>query len=271
MNYRDYIKAILFDYDGTLINFDYTVSDYTRKALDELKDKDYILGLSSGRPCFLALKCFIDEFGEYPLDYIFGCNGAEMMNVRENRIDILYPVKAEDVVHIGKILDHPNITLGIYDGQTFLVNKEVSNPIIIEWMNKRNLTPVLFDYSKNTKDRSKILALSDPKDKDVVKPFLESADLGNCNGFFSSAICYEIAAKGISKAKSVEELAKVLDCDKKQIMTFGDMDNDLDMLKVSTGVAMGNSTKEVLDAIPLKTEAVDKKGIYEFLNKNGLI
>ena len=72
MNYKDEIKAIMFDYDGTLIDFDYKASDYTKKALELLKDKDYKLCISSGRPCFLALKAFKDVFGEYPLDYIFG-------------------------------------------------------------------------------------------------------------------------------------------------------------------------------------------------------
>lgn len=38
MNYKDDIKAIVFDFDGTLIDFNYKASDYTRKALELLKD-----------------------------------------------------------------------------------------------------------------------------------------------------------------------------------------------------------------------------------------
>ena len=75
MNYKEEIKAIAFDFDGTLIDFNYQTTDYTKKALAELAKSEYKVCLSSGRPCFLAVKAFENSFGEYPLDYVFGCNG----------------------------------------------------------------------------------------------------------------------------------------------------------------------------------------------------
>ena len=69
----------------------------------------------------------------------------------------------------------------------------------------------------------------------------------------------------------MEKLSELIDCDLKQILSFGDMINDLPMLKVTTGVAMGNAAKEVLDEIPLKTGIVNSTGIYQFSAENGLI
>lgn len=271
MNYKDYIKAIMFDFDGTLIDFNYKASDYTIKALNDLKDLDYKLVLASGRPCFLALKSFYDVFGEYPLDYIYGCNGSEFMDVKKNEVEILQPLKADIVRSLGEKLNHPLITLGIYDGQTFLVNKEVSDPDLIDWMNARWLTPIIFDYSKNDVDRSKVLALSNPKDRKQVVEVLDNTDLSDVSAFFSSHICFEIAPKGVSKAVACTHLAKTLNIDVKQILSFGDMENDLDMLKTSTGVAMNNASEEIKRIIPLHTDDVDKKGIYAFLKENDLI
>lgn len=271
MNYREYIKAIMFDYDGTLINYDYVVSDYTKKALSELQDKDYVLCISSGRPCYIALKAFREDFGDYRLDYIFGCNGSEIMDVKSNKIDILYPIKAEDVVKLSYTLDHPKLVLGIYEGDRFLMNRETDSSIILDWLERRELKPVIYDFSKNDLDRSKVLGLFDPNDFDIIDPFLRNADLGECNSAYSAKFCYEITAKGISKGKTVQELCKIINCDNKQILSFGDMANDLDMLKASTGVAMANSSVEVLNEISLRTGDVSKEGIYQFLSENGLI
>ncbi len=271
MNYKDYIKAIMFDFDGTLIDFNYQATDYTKEALKLLSEKGYKIVLSSGRPCYIAKKAYEQFFKEYPLDYIFGCNGSEMMDLKNNQIDLLFPLKAEIVRKIGKMLNHPKITLGIYDGETFLVNKEVNNPVLIDWMNARWLTPVIYDYSINDKDRSKVLAISDPNDRKEVQEFLNSLDLSDVNGFFSSPICFEIAPKGISKGKSVELLADKLNIEPKQILSFGDMENDVDMLLTATGVIMDNAADELKNIIPLHTDAVDKMGIYKFLKENNLI
>ena len=68
-----------------------------------------------------------------------------------------------------------------------------------------------------------------------------------------------------------EVLAQMLDCDLKQILSFGDMENDMPMLECSSGVIMDNARDELKARIPLHTAAVDKEGIYDFLSKNGLI
>lgn len=271
MNYKDEIKAILFDYDGTLINFDYTVTDYTIKALNELSKTDYKICLASGRPCYVALNAFKDVFKDARVDYIFGCNGSEMMDVKADKTEILFPLKAEEVRDIASKLNTPYGVLGIYDGKQFLVNQEVDNPILIDWMNKRWLTPKIYDFLNNDKIRSKVLLISDPKNRKYIDELLNSVDLSAYNSFFSSAICYEIAPKGISKAKSCELLAKELNCDIKQLLAFGDMENDVDMLLAATGVAMGNASDEIKKLIPLHTDSVDKTGVYQFLKKNSLI
>ena len=41
MNYVQEIKAVVFDFDGTLIDFNYQTTDYTRIALKKLKENGY--------------------------------------------------------------------------------------------------------------------------------------------------------------------------------------------------------------------------------------
>ena len=271
MNYKDYIKAVAFDFDGTLIDFNYNVTEYTRRALKRLNEEGYIVCLSSGRPCFMALKAFKEKFPEAGLDYVFGCNGSEIMDVKKNETRILYPLKAEEIRYIGKVLDADFLTVGIYDGESFLVNRNRESEQLESWMKARYLTPTLFDYAKNDKDRSKVIVVNDKEDRQKEIDFISSIDLSDFSCFYSSPYCFEIAPKGISKAKSCEELASILNCDLHQILSFGDMENDMPMLKVTTGVIMDNATEELKAQIPLHTSRVDELGVYDFLSRNSLI
>ena len=273
MNYKEDIKAIVFDFDGTLIDFNYRAGDHTRKALQLLKNSKYKICLSSGRPCFLAKKAFENTFGEYPLDYIFGCNGAEFEDVKNNVSTLLSSLKADEVIKIGRLINNDYLTSCIYNGEEFLVNREVNDRELIEWMNARWLKPSLFVFDNNRENRSKVLVLNRKKDRQIEEEFIASIEdeLLDFNYAYSSPNCLEIAPKGVSKARCVEKLCELLNCDNKQILSFGDMPNDMPMLLNSSGVIMDNAGDELKAQIELHTSRVDELGVYEFLYDNGLI
>lgn len=271
MNYKDEIKVCAFDFDGTLIDFNYNVTEYTKTALRKLSENGYKVALATGRPSFMGLKGFRKAMGDIHIDYVLGCNGSEIMDVNKNETNIMFPLSAEDVRYIGKVLDSEYMALGIYDGEQFLVNKPVDSPELIEWMNARWITPKLFDYSTNDKPRSKVIVINEKKNREKEIEFLKTVDLSRVNGFFSSPYCFEIAPKGVSKATSCEYLCKLLNCNMNQILSFGDNDNDMPMLLATTGVIMENARDELKAQISLHTDRVDGLGIYDFLSRNGLI
>ncbi len=271
MNFKEEIRAIVFDFDGTLIDYRYQATEYTRSALKKLKDSSYRICLSSGRPCHIAIHAFRKTFGDIPLDYVFGSNGAELMDMRNDHLEILYPLTADEVRYIGNTVRFEHSILGIYEKDRFRVSREVTEPSLKEWIAARDLHPVLFDFTKNTVERSKILAIADPSRKQDVARYMSSVDLSMFNTSFSSDICFEIVAKGVDKALSCQKLAELIGCEMDQILSFGDNDNDLTMLKATTGVLMGNAAEELQSQIPLHTSAVTEKGVYDFLERNGLI
>ena len=271
MNYKDEIRAVVFDFDGTLIDFNYQATDYTRQALKKLKENNYKVCLASGRPCFLAKKAFENTFGKYDLDYVFGCNGSEMMDCKLDKTEILYPLSVEDVKKIGKLIDCDYLTLGIYDGSTFLVNKPCTSKDKKEWLDARWLEPVVYDFEQNDIVRSKVIVLNDKADRPKEDEFLKNIDLSDYSASYSSPQCFEIAPKGVNKGKSMDRLAEILGCSNSQILSFGDMPNDLPMLENSTGVVMDNASDQMKAKIALHTSAVDKMGVYEFLSNNKLI
>ena len=271
MNYKNDIKAVVFDFDGTLIDFNYNTTEYTKKALEALKTGPYKVCLSSGRPCFLGVKALENAFGKYPLDYVFGCNGSEFMDFKANRTELLFPMKAQEVREIEKLMQADYLVCGIYDGDKLLVNKPVTAPAMIKWLEARWLTPVLYDFSKNEIERSKVLVLNSPEDREKEQALVDSLDLSKYTFAYSSPMCLEFVPKGVNKAKAIDKLSEILNCDKTQILSFGDNDNDMPMLLNSTGVIMGNANDKLKAQIPLQTSRVDEMGVYEFLSKNELI
>lgn len=271
MDYKNHIKAIAFDFDGTLIDYNYKATEYTKKALDELRKKDYKICLSSGRPVFLGLKAFRKTFGDYPLDYVFGSNGSEFCDVKKGTTELLFPLSNKDIRYLDSIIKADFLTKTCYEDSILLTDKQIDNPELIDWMNARWLTPKVYDFSKEDKSRSKMLILNDKKDREKEIEYLKNIDLSMYSCAYSSPNCLEIVPKGVNKAKAVEKLTQILNCDKSQILTFGDMENDMPMLLNSTGVIMDNAQDELKTQIPLHTSRVDEKGVYEFLHDNGLI
>ena len=270
MNYKEDIKAIVFDYDGTLIDFDQNASDYTKLALKELSKKDYKICLSSGRPSYVAIRAFEEVFGEYQFDYVFGCNGNEYYDVKNDNLKIYKPLEIEDIRHIANELDVEYLSLGCYEGDNFLVN-HTSNPYIKKWSEERHLNIIQYDFKNDNKQRTKLLVVNDPGDRDKETEYLKSADLANYNCFYSSPYLLEVVPKGISKAITCDILSEILNCDKSAILSFGDGDNDMPMLLNSTGVLMANASDELKKQINLVTGDVHDEGIYKFLKENGLI
>ena len=89
--------------------------------------------------------------------------------MKTGETEILYPLKAEDVRCIGETVHCDCAVLGIYEGDHFLVSREVTEPSLKAWIAARDLKPLLFDFTKNDKERSKVLAICEPEKKQELQ------------------------------------------------------------------------------------------------------
>ena len=78
----------------------------------------------------------------------------------------------------------------------------------------------------------------------------------------------EVAAPGVTKALGVATLARMHDVEQEATIAFGDMPNDIEMLKwVGHGVAMDNAHHAVKDAADEITAANDDGGVADVLER----
>lgn len=89
---------------------------------------------------------------------------------------------------------------------------------------------------------------------------------------YHNAEFIELVPKGFSKVKGIEAIIKHLGVNIEDTYAFGDSLNDIDMLKfVKYGIAMGNSSPEVLEIVQYKTDNIEEHGIYNGLKQFELI
>jgi len=78
----------------------------------------------------------------------------------------------------------------------------------------------------------------------------------------------EISAKGITKAWRLRELCRELGIDASDVVAFGDMPNDLEMLRwARTSYAMANGHESVLAAATHVAPANDQDGVAQVLSE----
>lgn len=86
------------------------------------------------------------------------------------------------------------------------------------------------------------------------------------NGYF------EVVPKGYSKATAIRLLADRLQIPMEDTVAIGDSNNDLSMLECAgISIAMGNSSKAVLEMADYVTTDVDKDGIWNALKWLGVL
>lgn len=78
----------------------------------------------------------------------------------------------------------------------------------------------------------------------------------------------EISAENINKWRAIEELSRILNISKEEIMAIGDNVNDIQMIENSKiGVAMGNSWDEIKLRADYITKSNDEDGVVEAIEK----
>lgn len=108
--------------------------------------------------------------------------------------------------------------------------------------------------------------LSAPEMFDILAPFLDP-DVAHVTFSMNEGLL-EVAAPGVTKALGVSTLATMHGIDQSEVIAFGDMPNDIEMLAwAGIGVAMGNARDSVKDVADFVTGTHNEGGIAQVLER----
>jgi Cof subfamily protein (haloacid dehalogenase superfamily) len=254
-------QLICSDIDGTLLDKDRQLAQRTIKALKSVKEKVKIILASSRMP--KAMKHLQIELGieNHPL---ICYNGALVLDYSTDEPQTLLSldIPMEVLDFILKTAKDTNIHVSIYRNDDWYVeeldywaNREINNT---------KATPTVANPFKLTKDwqtgAHKIMCMGAAEEIQVLYNAL-GAIYGNTVHTYRSKDTYiEISNKSISKASALELLLQEkYDFTMREVVSFGDNYNDMDLLAASgMGVAVANAKDEV-KAIADKVTATNTK------------
>lgn len=258
-------KVVFFDIDGTLYNQRVGVPKSAVQGIKALKENGHLAFISTGR----ARAMIPQDLVNLGFDGVLAACGAYV----EYEGNVLYNIDLEKELSdnvINTLREHN--TYCILEGKDYLYMDECEpfdedqfslkafrqrfgdkiKPITSEEYHFNKITCRTNEQS-NFEDAYKLI----DKDFDCI---------------YHNANFIELVPKGFSKVKGIEAIIEHLGINIEDTYAFGDSLNDIDMLKfVKYGIAMGNSTPEILEAIKYKTDNIENDGIYNGLKHFNLI
>ena len=248
------IKAIFFDIDGTILDGHNGIPKSTQIALAKLREKDIKAIICTGRGYDETMALNIENIDAYIL-----LNGQIAYDNKDN---VLYkkPIKNKD--KLIELFNNKKIPFGLVDERnTYLNYIDDYVRYVHDTVNLR--MPEVKEY-----DGQEIYqALAYGKVKDYIE--IELPDFMATSWHFDGV---DIVPKDSGKDKGIIEYCKLRNIDIKDTMSFGDGDNDREMLKTTgIGVAMGNAIDSVKVVADYITDRIDEDGIYNALVHFGVI
>lgn len=247
---------ILSDYDGTLANSDGLISNENLTAINAFIDRGGKFVVSSGRATDSISKLLKKQGFS---GYVSSFNGSVLTNLTTSetlyRIGIDYKV----CIRFFSYLIKHNVYGHFYGESAYLYPFKSDYTARYE-----KLTGVvgseesdIINYLETTKNSSAKLLIYDEKQK-LDKHYDALVDLlPECEVIRSTDEMIDINLKGVSKAKSIVEMAKIFNVTPSDVVAVGDAGNDMPMLEIAgLSVAPLNALDKV-KAIADKVTSVD--------------
>ncbi len=255
-------KIIFSDIDGTLLNADREVSEYTIETIRRLNDIPFIL-ISSRMPA--AMRHLQEKMGIEGLPLISYNGGLILVDdkpVSSTEIPLeilqkLHEFNREKDVHLG--LFHQDEWYA--PRNDFWTQREINNTRVHPDI--RSNSEVIQKWKTEEKGAHKIMAMGEEDNIDDIWNFLNENFPDELHLYRSKPTYIEIAPKSISKLTAVEHLLKNhYQLPMSQCLAFGDNYNDIDMLRgVGMGIAVGNAKPEVLEVAHMVTHSGKEDGV----------
>ena len=269
---RDLPALIATDVDGTLLDDDETITARTRAAVHAAVDAGAQFVLATGRPP-RWVHPVVDALGFAPMAVC--ANGAVIYDPSTDRIISARTLSADVLGELAEIATprHPRARAGRRAGRPQRTRRR--HPAV------RQLTGLRARLAEPGQHRGVHRGPAQRARRQAAHP------QGGCRAAptwpprwpntlaLEGDITYstnnglvEIVPLGISKATGVEEVARPLGITAEDVVAFGDMPNDVPMLRwAGLGVAMGNAHPEAVAAADEVTAPNTDDGLARVLER----
>lgn len=276
------IKAVFFDLDGTLFTSTRGVATSTRKAIQELRQKDIFVGIATGRgPAFV-----MPLLEDLDLDFAVSYNGQYIFTPKE--VIFQNPLEQKSLKNLINYAteNHSDISLGTahgVNGSGLLKFGETRLASFLSGVLPSGTSGVARNSFKHIIRRvlPQNSNLADNEEEVIYQAMMvatrnETARLQEAFPELlvtrSNPYSVDLISKSGGKLPGIQRLGEHYGFTLDQVMCFGDSENDLTMISgVGYGIAMGNAVPEVKNIATYITDTNNQDGIAKALAYYGLI
>ena len=266
-------KLVVCDIDNTIVPKHKQPSERTIACIREFPKRGIMFGLASGRGTDM-LRDLANEWGIH-CDILIGNNGGEYQDEITGEHDILDKFSCEDLHEIFKIMEpfkeQTNCQMFI-NGRRYIRRLDEQTAQAIKYSSDAEKPIIVTDESIFWSEPAYKVGFRTPAD---LMPEVEKRAEKLCEGkpfksLKTEFTMYEFARKEADKGKMLVRFCESHNIDIKDAIAFGDMTNDISLLKeAGWGVCLENGSpdcKAVADEI---TElSIEDDGWADYVEKH---
>ena len=267
-------KLICTDMDGTLLNDNKVISEKNKEAIKKACDMGVKVAVCTGR-IFTSADFFADLLGvKIP---VIASNGAYIREKDENIVVYKSLLGYEKSIQALKVMKKYGIYPHFYTTDTIFTEKLIYSSIFYTKVNetlpegKKVKIEMVNDWEKvlfENKDYIMKAVGVDEDEEKIKKVKQELRRNYDLEVVSSHRTNFEIMNKGVSKGSAVGILADFYGIKTEEIITFGDSENDLSMIKhAGLGIVMGNGDEEVKKYADYITDTNENDGVAKAIEK----
>ncbi|CCN66325.1 putative HAD superfamily hydrolase-like, type 3 [Vibrio nigripulchritudo POn4] len=260
------IKAMVTDLDGTLLDPEGNITEYTSCILTRLYVSGIEIVLATGRHPRDVVNLV------KPLDFaptIIGCNGA--LETQANELIYAQNITFPPYTYrqLMRFLAGPSTHVSVFDVNGWHVSEV--NDMVSSYSSKSRFPYFLHQYNHLLTLRANKLLVWSANDIHKIESHLKTLFENECEVAMASDNTIEISPKYVTKATAAERHLSLKGIDlNKETIAFGDGMNDEHILKTAAmGVVMQNAMPELPRRLPnpLFTHSNANDGVAKFLIK----
>jgi Cof subfamily protein (haloacid dehalogenase superfamily) len=261
------IKVIALDLDNTLLNSNKQISKRNEHVLKSLHNKGIHIVLCTGRP-INAIWPLIEQLGlTDPEDYTITFNGGLVINNVSKKHLFELGMTRDDLKPLLKFVKEKNIPLDVLDydrvyelsDQPRSIYKTVLKNIEFKDTDSRDL--------KNTTYSKAVMAIPAEELAPIIRELPEELKQ-KYHAVQSQPMIMEFLPPKVNKSVGLQALLQHFGLDFSNLMSFGDADNDLEMIEAAAqGIVMKNGLPEVKKVATAITDSNDEDGVASYCER----
>jgi Cof subfamily protein (haloacid dehalogenase superfamily) len=262
---------IACDVDGTLFDENETITPRTRDAVRAAVAAGAKFIVATGRPP-RWIRPIVDELGFAPMAVC--ANGAVIYDPASDRVVSARTLPVDALAELAELAVRVIPGAGLAVERIGRSAHDTATPQFVSspgyehaWLNPDN-TEVSIEDLLSAPAIKLLIRQAGARSADMAAVLAKHVGVQGDVTYSTNNGLVEIVPLGISKATGIEEIAKPLEIVSAQVVAFGDMPNDLPMLRwAGHGVAMGNAHPDVLAVANEVTATNSDDGVGRVLER----